>query len=161
MRIGELADRVGVSPKTIRYYESIGVLPEPERTPSGYRDYDGSYGRRLTFIRAAQRLGVTLSEVREILAFRERGEVPCTYVRGVLDAQVSSIDRRIEELRELRGELVELAAVADSLPAAEAGVTCQLIEHMRAKFEAAAQTGAELPEDAPPPRAGHAAAPAI
>ena len=161
MRIGELADRVGVNPKTIRYYESIGVLPEPERTPSGYRDYDETFGRRLTFIRTAQRLGITLDEVKEILAFRERGEVPCTYVREVLAAQVTSIDRRIEELRELRGELVELAAVADRLPASDTGITCQLIEHVRAKVEATAQPGAEPPADAPPPRPGQAAEPAI
>lgn len=161
MRIGELADQVGVNPKTIRYYESIGVLPEPERTRSGYRDYDETFGRRLMFIRTAQRLGITLDEVKEILAFRERGEVPCTYVRGVLDAQVTSIDRRIEELRELRGELVELAAVADRLPAADAGVTCRLIEHVRAKVEATAQPGADPPADAPPPRPGQAVEPAI
>ncbi len=81
MRIGELATQVGVNPKTVRYYESIGVLPEPERT-IGYRDYDETYAGRLTFIRTAQRLGITLDEVKEILAFRERGQVPCTYVRG-------------------------------------------------------------------------------
>ncbi len=64
MRIGELAGQVGVNPKTIRYYESIGVLPEPGRKSSGYRDYDESY---------AWRLGVTLDEVKEILVIRERG----------------------------------------------------------------------------------------
>jgi len=159
MRIGELAARVGVKPKTVRYYESIGVLPEPERTPSGYRDYDETYPARLIFIRSAQRLGITLDEVKEILAFRERGEVPCTYVRGVLDAQVASIDRRIAELQELRGQLVELAAVADSLPAAQAGVTCRLIEHVRTRVEATAQPG--IGEDAPSPLGAQAAAPAI
>lgn len=131
MRIGELADRLGVNPKTIRYYESIGLLPEPERTPSGYRDYDEGAVDQLTFIRTAQRLGVTLDEVKEILGFRERGEAPCAYVRGVLDAQVDTIDRRIAELQELRGQLVELAAEADNLPPADAGITCQLIEHVR------------------------------
>ncbi len=161
MRIGELADSVGVNPKTIRYYESIGVLPEPERTASGYRDYDDSYAVRLTFIRTAQRLGITLDEVREILAFRERGEAPCRYVRGVLDMQVTSIERRIAELRDLRAQLVELAAVADGLPAADAGVTCQLIEHVRARVGAAVQLPASTAESAPPPPADQAAAPTI
>ncbi|MFH5824772.1 heavy metal-responsive transcriptional regulator [Georgenia sp. AZ-5] len=141
MRIGELASRVAVTPKTIRYYESIGVLPEPGRTPSGYRDYDGSYVDRLTFIRTAQRLGITLDEVKEILAFRERGKAPCDYVRGVLDAQVESIDQRIRELEALRGQLIELAAEADRLP--QAGGTCRLIEHVRQKTAAAAQRPAE------------------
>ncbi len=136
MRIGELAGRLGVNPKTIRYYESIRLLPDPGRTPSGYRDYGEGAVDRLRFIRTAQRLGVTLDEVKEILGFRERGEAPCAYVRGVLDAQVSTIDRRITELQDLRGQLVELAAEADNLPPPEAGVTCQLIEHVRHKAEA-------------------------
>ena len=141
MKIGELAGQVGVNPKTIRYYESIGVLPEPGRTPSGYRDYDNSYAGRLTFIRTAQRLGITLDEVKEILVFRERGKAPCAYVRELLDTQVASIERRIRELQELRGQLVELAAEADDLPPAPAGVTCQLIEHVRQKADAPARPG--------------------
>lgn len=157
MKIGELGERVGVNPKTIRYYESIGVLPAPVRTASGYRDYDDAYAGRLTFARTAQRLGMTLDEVREILAFRERGEVPCTYVRGVLEAQVSSVDRRIEELQALRVQLVELAAAADVLPEADAGVTCRLIEHVRARVEATATPPRATSADEPPARAGQAA----
>lgn len=136
MRIGELADAVGVNPKTIRYYESIGVLPEPERRPSGYREYDHAYVDRLTFIRTAQRLGITLDEVKEILAFRERGEEPCAYVREVLDAQVSSIDDRIRELQQMRRQLLHLTTQADALPPASSGVTCRLIEHVRQKPDA-------------------------
>lgn len=143
MRIGELGSRLGLNPKTIRYYESIGLLPEPERTPSGYRDYDEGAVERLTFIRTAQRLGVTLDEVKEILAFPERGERPCAYVRGVLDTQVTTIDRRIVELQELREQLVELAAEADTLPPAAAGITCQLIEHVRHKVDASVQPQAD------------------
>ncbi len=138
MRIGELAGRVGVNPKTIRYYESIGVLPEPQRTASGYRDYDESFVGRLTFIRTAQRLGITLDEVKEILTFGPRGEAPCGYVRQVLDTQLSSIDRRIAELQEMRAQLAELIVEADSLPPAAAWVTCRLIEHVRQQAEAAA-----------------------
>ncbi len=92
---------------------------------------------RLIFIRTAQRLGITLDEVKEILGFRERGEAPCAYVGDVLDTQVTDIDRRIRELQELRGQLVELAAAADDLPPAAAGVTCRLIEHGRQKAGAA------------------------
>lgn len=139
MRIGELARLGDVNPKTIRYYESIGLLPEPVRTSSGYRDYDKTYVDRLTFIRTAQRLGITLDEVREILTFRERGEAPCSYVRGVLDAQVATIDRRIRELGDLRRQLTELAAEADRLP--ESGGTCRLIEHVRHKAASAEPSG--------------------
>lgn len=71
MRIGEVAERVGVNPKTIRFYESIGVLPEPPRTPSGYRDYEDEHVERLRFIKAVQRLGLKLEEIGEVSAFRE------------------------------------------------------------------------------------------
>ncbi len=138
MKIGELARFGDVNPKTIRYYESIGVLPEPARTPSGYRDYDESYVDRLTFVRTAKRLGITLDEVKEILAFRERGQAPCSYVRGVLDAQVDTIDRRIRELEDLRRQLTELATEADRLP--EVDGTCRLIEHVRQKTASAGQS---------------------
>lgn len=131
MKIGELAGELGLNPKTVRYYESIGVLPAPARTSSGYRNYGEEYLGRLRFIRTAQRLGITLGEIREILAFRDRGEAPCTFVREVLDTQVSSIDLRIRELQDLRGQLVELAEVADALPPSSAGVTCRLIEHVQ------------------------------
>lgn len=139
MRIGELADQLGLNPKTIRYYESIGLLPEPKRTSSGYRDYDERAGELLTFIKTAQRLGISLDEIREILALRERGEQPCGYVRGVLRRQVDEIDERIAELRHLRKELVTLDQVADQLPDAEP-VRCRLIEHAR-ELDVARRTG--------------------
>jgi len=130
MRIGELASRVGVNPKTVRYYEGIGLLPPAEREPSGYRDYDGQDVDRLRFIRTAQRLGLSLGEIAEILAFRERAERPCDYVLEVLDRQVADLDRRMAEMAELRGELTALKARADDLPIDESSY-CTVIEHAR------------------------------
>jgi DNA-binding transcriptional MerR regulator len=128
MRIGELADELGVTTKTIRFYESIGLLPEPERTSSGYRAYGPSDVERLTFIKSAQRLGFSLDEVREIIAFRDRGERPCAYVAGVLHRQVLDLDRRMGELRRLRDELRRLEAKAAALGDVPAQF-CGVIEH--------------------------------
>ena len=130
MRIGQLAERLGLNPKTIRYYEDIGLLPEPDRTPAGYREYDERAADLLTFIKTAQRLGITLDEIREILALRELGEQPCAYVRQVLRRQVTQIDQRMAELRQLRKELVALDEIADRLPGSGPG-QCRLIEHAR------------------------------
>lgn len=135
MQIGQLADRLGLNPKTIRYYEDIGLLPEPERTPSGYRIYGDDDHERLTFIKTAQRLGITLDEVREILILRDQGDQPCGYVRNVLRRQVDEIDQRIAELRVLRRQLVALDEIADRLPEAEPG-QCRLIEHVRQRADA-------------------------
>jgi DNA-binding transcriptional MerR regulator len=130
MRIGELADRLGVNTKTIRYYEGIGLMPSPDRTPSGYRVYDEDAVERLTFIKTAQRLGITLDEAREILALRDRGERPCGYVRDVLRREVAEIDERMRELEMLRAELVALDRVAGDLPDTEPG-RCRIIDHVR------------------------------
>jgi len=129
MRIGELADQLGINTKTIRFYESTGLMPEPRRTSSGYRDYSGVDADRLTFIKAAQRLGMSLDEIREILAFRERGEPPCGYVRWVLGRQVAEIDERIGELVRLREQLVALEMRSAQLPAADPACYCGIIEH--------------------------------
>jgi DNA-binding transcriptional MerR regulator len=131
MRIGELAERVGVNPKTIRYYEDIGLLPDPERLPSGYREYSDDDFHRLRFIRTAQRLGLSLSEISEILGFRERAERPCDYVLGVLDRQVADLDRRMAEMAQLRRELIDLKAQADRLPS-DPRCYCAVIEHTQA-----------------------------
>jgi DNA-binding transcriptional MerR regulator len=130
MRIGELADRLGVTTKSIRFYESIGLMPDPERTPSGYRDYAEADAERLTFIKTAQRLGLSLDEIGEIIAFRDRGQQPCGYVAGVLRRQVGDLDRRIREMRALRDELKALETKA-ALGGDAAGAYCGVIEHVR------------------------------
>lgn len=129
MRIGELADRAGVPVKTIRYYEEIGVLPSPSRTPSGYRDYDEAVVGRLGFVRAAQSVGLTLGEIREVVALRDRGETPCGHVRDLLGRRAEEIDQRIAELQRLRSELRRLARRARSLDPAdcEPGLVCHLV----------------------------------
>jgi DNA-binding transcriptional MerR regulator len=128
MRIGELAEGLGVTTKTIRYYESIGLLPQPARTPSGYREYAETDAERITFVKTAQRLGLTLDEIAEIIAFRDRGEQPCSYVAGLLRRQVRLLDARIREMRALRDELRDLEAHASTV-GVENGAYCGVIEH--------------------------------
>ena len=128
MRIGELADQLGVTTKAIRFYERIGLLPEPPRTPSGYRTYEVVDAERLVFIKTAQRLGLSLDEIKEIIAFRDRGQHPCGYVAEVLQRQVSDLDGRIREMRRLRDELRQLQARAAQGETAES-TFCGVIEH--------------------------------
>ena len=110
MKIGEIAKRSGIGIETIRFYEREGLLPEPERRPSGYRQYDESTVERLEYVRRAKELGFTLAEIRELLALstdRERG------VRGVkvrAEARLTEVDRRIRELQQVRRGLKHLIA---------------------------------------------------
>jgi DNA-binding transcriptional MerR regulator len=128
VRIGELAARVGVNPKTIRYYEDIGVLPASERTPAGHRLYGEGDADRLTFVRTAQRLGFSLDQISEILAFRDRDQQPCDFVLDTLAHKVAELDRRIAETNRLRDQLVQLQAAAEKLPRSDA-YCCSVIEH--------------------------------
>lgn len=129
VRIGELADRAGLTATAVRYYESVGVVDSPPRTPAGYRDYDEAYLGRLEFVRAAQAVGLTLGEIRGVVALRDRGETPCAHVRELLSARAEEVESRISELRLLREELLRLVARAERLdPAAcEEGRVCHLI----------------------------------
>lgn len=128
MRIGQLAARAGVNPKTIRFYEERGLLPTPLRTSAGYRTYGDEDLARLRFVKSAQRLGLRLNEIGEILAFKEQGARPCDYVIQLLGRRIDEIDRHLAELQQLRDDLETLKAEADRLPAAGANF-CRIIEH--------------------------------
>lgn len=130
MRIGALAKQVGVNPKTVRYYEAIGLLPEPPRTAAGYRRYDQTAVTRLEFVQRAKRLGLSLESVGEILAIRERGEAPCERVVALVDAELNRIDRRVAELARLRGDLAAVRRRWETEPTAAAckGCICRLID---------------------------------
>jgi DNA-binding transcriptional MerR regulator len=110
VQIGEVAEQAGLSTKALRYYERVGLIDEPDRTPSGYRSYDESVLDRLRFIRAAQAVGLTLGEIRGVIAFREQGSPPCGHVLELIDSRAAELDRRIAELRALRADLRLLAA---------------------------------------------------
>lgn len=112
MQIGEVARKVGVAPSAIRFYEESGLLPEPERTRSGYRDYDPSVIDRLAFVRAGQAVGLTLGELREVLEIRDRGDAPCRHVTELIDTRIDEIDQRIKDLRHLRRDLMTVAGKA-------------------------------------------------
>jgi MerR family Zn(II)-responsive transcriptional regulator of zntA len=134
MQIGALAKRVGINPKTIRYYEQVRLLPPARRTPSGYRDYTDEDAARLEFIRSAKALGVTLDEIKEVLAFRDRGTAPCPYVLQLIDAKVEEIAQRIRGLRLLAADLKRLRQAGAKLPREQvAGKArfCHIIENQK------------------------------
>lgn len=110
LTIGQLAVRAGVRPDTIRYYERVGLLPEPRRTGGDQRRYGSADADRLLFIRGAQRLGLRLAEIRELLAVRDTGECACGPAEALLRQHVSEIDRELERLAALRAELTGMLA---------------------------------------------------
>lgn len=105
----------GLTPKTLRFYERAGVLPEPARQPSGYRHYDDAARARLRFVKAAQAAGLTLAEIRQVITARDRAGPPCRHVADLLEAHAADLDHRIAELSALREDVRRLRDRADGL----------------------------------------------
>jgi DNA-binding transcriptional MerR regulator len=105
MTVAGLAQRVGVTPDTIRYYERVGLLPPPPRTASDHRRYDATAVDRMRFIQGAQRLGLRLADISELLALRESGECPCEPAATLLRQRLEQLEEQIVQLRMLRDEL--------------------------------------------------------
>lgn len=129
MRIGELAARTGVSTKTIRYYEDIGLMPRPDRAPNGYRDYGEEAVDRLRFIRDAQATGLTLTEIDSVLELREEGRPTCEHVAELLEQHLKDLDAQIATLQATREHLAALTERARHLDPATCTnpIRCQTI----------------------------------
>lgn len=132
LQIGQLANELGLNPRTIRYYEAIGLLPQPSRTRSGYRRYGNEDRERLEFIANAKALGLSLHQIGEIFAIRHRGEPPCRHVVGLLDQKLTEIDEQIRALTDLRRELLALRHEAEGQTSCNAPI-CAIIEHHHAE----------------------------
>lgn len=133
-QIGAVARELGVNPKTIRYYEQIGLLPPPRRTETGYRIYLQADIERIGFILRARDLDFSLDDIGEILALRERGDIPCRYVTELVDEQIEAIGAKIAALKQLRDELKEIQRQANEIPLeiiASKDCVCHLIENSR------------------------------
>ena len=104
--IGRLAELTGVKVPTIRFYEQIGLLPEPMRTRGRQRRYDGQTVHRVVFIRHARDLGFDVDEVRSLLSLADTPSASCKAVDALAQHQVERIDGKIRRLRAMRRELM-------------------------------------------------------
>ncbi len=116
MRVAELAHVVGLSGDTIRYYEKAGLLPAPPRTPAGYREYDERAVDRLRFVQGAQRLGLRLSDIKDLLSIRDTGQCPCEPAEQLLARRLAELDAEMARLAALRAGMVEML---EALPGAD------------------------------------------
>lgn len=109
MGIGALSKATGVNIETIRYYERIGLLVPPDRTPAGYRQYTSEHLRHLAFIRKGRELGFQIEAVRTLLRLAEHPETPCEDVDHLTEAHLTEIERKIAELEKLRDALRQMS----------------------------------------------------
>lgn len=109
MKRAQLAKQIGVHTETLRYYERQGVIPEPERTPSGHRIYTQLDVERVRFIKRAQELGFSLKEIAELLSLRVDSETTCADIQERALLKVRTIEEKIRDLTKIKSVLSDLA----------------------------------------------------
>ncbi|MDM7919268.1 MAG: MerR family DNA-binding protein [Methanosarcina sp.] len=109
--IGDIAEKLRLNPRTIRYYERLGMMPNPRRTESGYRIYDEVAVERLEFILKAKKLGLKLDEIKQILVLYDRGQAPCERTQTFITKRITEINQKISDLTSLKQKLEKLLNV--------------------------------------------------
>lgn len=126
--IGNVAKSSGVPIKTIRYYEELGLLKSSARTEGGFRLFNSDVLERLHFIKRAQSLGLSLSEIKEFLNVHDGGELPCEHIKIKLEDKIKAIDEQIQQLLILRHELSGLVSGWETIPENPEKTICPIIE---------------------------------
>ncbi len=118
MQISEIAEQLGVAPSTVRYYERIGLVPSPPRTPSGYRTYDDEAAARLLFITRAKRIGLTLEQIAEVLPIWDGVNCAATHdeIVRLIDTKRAEVLERMEELQRFAEQLDEVRVALEEAP---------------------------------------------
>jgi len=111
---GLLSKRTGVNSETIRYYEKIRLMPEPLRSAKGYRIYDDSHLKRLSFIRRCRELGFTLKEVAALLMLVDGGDYTCEEIRDHTLAHINNVDKKIKDLKIMQRTLSNMVSACDA-----------------------------------------------
>lgn len=124
MTVSQLARRTATPADTIRYYTRIGLLPEPPRSDAGYRLFNDDAAERVDFIKRAQRLGLRLDEIEELLRVRDEGGCPCGSTRGMLEHRLSELDRELTALASLRDDIAGLLTTLPEDSADDDGWRC-------------------------------------
>ena len=125
--IGEMAKSAGVGVETVRFYEREGLLPEPPRRPSGYRQYSLEAVHRLQFIRRTKELGFSLGEIRELLELRVNPRMSCAEVKQRAEAKIAGIEKKLAELQRMKKALGRLASACSGRGPTS---TCPILDAM-------------------------------
>src|SRR5258706_1483124 len=111
LTIGQVARQAGVGVETVRFYEREGLLEEPPRRASGYRQYSEQVVKRIHFIKRAQKLGFSLKEITELLTLRVDGQTSCEEVKQRTEAKIAEVEQKFSELQRIRQALLQVATL--------------------------------------------------
>lgn len=129
LTIGELARATGVKVPTIRYYEKLGLIAEPTRSEGNQRRYAGPARQRLSFIRHARDLGLSLDAIRELLHLSENPDMPCAEAHVIAGAHLAATRARIAQLQRLEAELARITSACDTGTIGDCHVIHALADH--------------------------------
>lgn len=138
LRTGQVAKAAGVNVETLRFYERRGIIKEPKRRRSGYRDYPPETVQIVRFIKRAQELGFTLDEIEELLALRDDDRRTCGEVRGAAATKIEEIE---EKMRRLRAMKRALAMLVDSCVDEASTRECPILEALDDRGRKRRRTG--------------------
>ena len=113
LRIGQVAQQAAVNIETVRYYERVGLISEPPRRPSGYRQYSPDYVHRIRFIKQAQQLGFSLKEIMQLLALRVEPDTACKDIKKQTEAKIADIEAKIQTLQQMKAVLADLVVACE------------------------------------------------
>ena len=133
-QIGELAARSGLTPDALRYYERLGLMPRPQRTPGGFRVYSPAALEQLRVIKQAQALGLSLEEIRDLVSYTDRGGLKrCQRLHDLLQRKIADLDMKLAEFQEFRRTLQGYFEECERTLAATDRTECPVIEHLELK----------------------------
>ncbi|QLE39899.1 heavy metal-responsive transcriptional regulator [Nostoc sp. C052] len=127
--IGQVTDLTGIPIRTIRYYESLGLINSLKRTEGGFRQFSLDVLTRLAFIKRAQNLGLSLEEIGNILQVYDQGQTPCGEIKEKLEEKVLQIDRQIDQLLTLRSEIKGLLSGWKNISNHNEETICPIIQN--------------------------------
>jgi MerR family copper efflux transcriptional regulator len=127
--IGQVTDISGIPIRTIRYYESLGLLKSSRRTEGGFRQFSLDVLTRLAFIKRAQNLGLSLEEIGNILQVYDQGQAPCGEIKEKLEDKLLQIDRQIDQLLTLRSEINGLLSGWKNMGRQHEDTICPIIQN--------------------------------
>ena len=130
MRVNELAERVHATPDTVRYYTRIGLLTPEKSIDNGYKDYNSEDQKRLVFILKARSLGMSVSEIKEIIKLADKGNSPCCRVRAIVDKHINETKIKIDEMQHQLSYMQQAADTWEKRPDGQPDghMVCELIE---------------------------------
>ena len=130
--IHELCEKLNITPKAVRYYEQVGIIPNAARNTSNYRIYNNNDLKKLEFIKKARTMNFSLDEIKTIISIKEEGNFPCDKVIGLIEEKIIDMDKQIESMIEFKKELSNnLEKFKKNYESGKEGSVCGFIENLK------------------------------